>query len=115
MAFDLLERNERDLYESLAPLTSTKRIIDDYDTTIYVLLMKFSMDPELDDTKSISELSDNLCFNTFLFLKKYLSSLVPYQLNLMPWKETKDIIPDRDRESLSPQEKVDEDRDILWG
>lgn len=60
-------------------------------------------------------MADLVMFETFRILQDYLSRLKPIQITILPNIDARDIDPKQDRESLSPKEKIEEDRDILWG
>lgn len=118
MAFDLLERNEQDFYESLVQHSPSTQCIDDYKDTGLALWKKVCEDRGFDFNDELPEMyniQDSLCLHTYRCLSVYLEAPTQDQLASVPLQGLIPIAPERNRESLSMKEKIKEDKDILWG
>jgi hypothetical protein len=93
--------------------------IPDYRTTAWVLYSreceKLGVDPEDHTNPKVHSLSDDLYWHTFTNLMEYLNMLEPYQAEIILPEGINELKPSRDRESLNFQQRLDEDRDIIWG
>jgi hypothetical protein len=113
----MVQRNERDLMATFSSLTSD--IGSNYlDTGGELCLRLCEIHEVLSEnafTNKPYEITESLYFHTYLHLQDFLSVLQPGQMTILRNPKAEDIEPKRNRDLLSPKEKSNEDRDILWG
>jgi hypothetical protein len=120
LAIELVESNEKEFIESSSFFKAELKgkgpnyLYSGF--ALYKSLCEFHK-AELMDRSSFKmyEIAETFCFPTFWCLRDYLSDLQPYQMTIIRNKNAQDMVPGRDRDGLSSQKKILEDRDLLWG
>lgn len=80
-------------------------------------ILKHSNFKRMGHTKSerVYKISDSLFHSTYILLKEYLEAMKPEVLRVNVDKKVRPIVLcGRDREKMTPLEKVQGDRDIIW-
>jgi len=116
LALEMIQKNEQDFLQSFR---DGSKEIDDMMTGLalhHFVCQDNKLDHEDLADRETWECANFVYYPTYRLMKGYLSNLrPPHQMTVLPATNMRDIIPKRDRESLSLEQKYLEDRDILFG